>query len=103
MPARRLNRLVLVIAEAMSCGRPVVISDAGGAREIGEPERTCVAHPPGNVEALARQLERLINDAALRARLGAAAAVAVRSRFSRRQMGDALHAMYLETSHGRAG
>ena len=93
----------LVIAEAMSCGRPVVISDAGGAREIGEPERTCVAHPPGNVEALARQLERLINDAALRARLGAAAAVAVRSRFSRRQMGDALHAMYLETSHGRAG
>ena len=64
----------LVIAEAMSCGRPVVISDAGGAREIGDPEQTCVAHPPGDVEALARQMERLVNDAALRARLGAAAA-----------------------------
>ncbi len=62
----------LVIAEAMSCGRPVVISDAGGAREIGEPEQTCVAHPPGDVEALARQMERLINDSALRSRLGAA-------------------------------
>jgi len=93
----------LVIAEAMSCGRSVVISEAGGAREIGDPELTCVAHPPGDVQALARQMERLVNDAALRARLGAAAAVAVRRRFSRQQMGDALHAIYQGMSDGRAG
>ena len=93
----------LVIAEAMSCGRSVVISDAGGAREIGEPGADVRCASSGDVQALARQMERLVNDAALRARLGAAAAVAVRQRFSRQQMGDALHAIYQGMSDGRAG
>src|SRR5204863_9003318 len=36
----------LVIAEAMACGRPVVVSQAGGAAEIAQ--AGAVFHEPGN-------------------------------------------------------
>ena len=58
----------LVIAEAMACGRPVVVSDAGGAAEIAGAGALRV--PPGDAEALAGALLRLAGGAELRARLG---------------------------------
>lgn len=69
----------LVIAEGLACGRPVVVSAAGGAAELVEDGRDALAFPPGNAPALARALERLSSDPSLRARLGSAArATAVR-------------------------
>jgi glycosyltransferase involved in cell wall biosynthesis len=84
----------LSIAEAMACERAVIISDAGGAREVGQAERTCLAHPPGDVLALARQLSRLIDDATLRTRLGRAAADFVRRRFTPERLGESLRSVY---------
>jgi glycosyltransferase involved in cell wall biosynthesis len=84
----------LSIAEGLACGRAVVMSDAGGAREVGIPEQTCLAFPPGDSSALASQIARLLDDAGLRQRLGTAAAEDVRARFSHRQMGRALLAAY---------
>jgi glycosyltransferase involved in cell wall biosynthesis len=86
----------LAIAEAMACQRAVVLSDAGGAREIGEPERTCLSHAPGDVEALTRQISRLLNDATMRDRLALAANVVVRERFTRARLAQSLGRLYQE-------
>jgi glycosyltransferase involved in cell wall biosynthesis len=84
----------LSIAEGLACGRAVVMSDAGGAREVGIPDRTCLACAPGDPAALASQIARLLDDAELRRRLGTAAVEDVRTRFSHRQMGRSLMAAY---------
>ncbi|HEX9365360.1 MAG TPA: glycosyltransferase, partial [Vicinamibacterales bacterium] len=63
----------LVIAEGMATGRAVIVSAAGGAEELVTDGVDALTHTPGDVESLARCIERLAGDAALRARLGAAA------------------------------
>jgi glycosyltransferase involved in cell wall biosynthesis len=61
----------IAFVEALHAGLPVVASDAGGALEIVTAE--CgVLVPAGNVGALRDTLAALIQDAARRARLGAA-------------------------------
>jgi glycosyltransferase involved in cell wall biosynthesis len=61
----------VVFAEAMLAGRPVVTADMGGAPEIvSEDCGRLVAR--GDTAALTRVLAELIDDAPLRARLGAA-------------------------------
>src|SRR5439155_15843587 len=66
----------LVIAEAMACGRPVVVSNSGGVAELVRPEHDAPSCPSGDARELRRQLERLIRNAGLRRRLGPAAAPA---------------------------
>jgi glycosyltransferase involved in cell wall biosynthesis len=63
----------LVIAEGMATGRAVIVSAAGGAEELVRDGVDALTHQPGNVEGLARCIERLAGDSALRARLSAAA------------------------------
>ena len=82
----------LVIAEAMACGRPIVVSRAGGAAEIAQ--AGALFHRPGDAADLAARLSELIGDAALRASLGAAGHQAAQRLFSRRSMGDALVSIY---------
>jgi glycosyltransferase involved in cell wall biosynthesis len=84
----------LVVAEAMACGRAVIVSDAGGAREIGQPEHSVITHRPADVADLTAQISRLAADAPLRSRLGESAASAVRRDFSTQRMGRTLHAIY---------
>lgn len=60
----------LTIAEAMSCGRAVVVSAAGGAAELFTDGVDAVGHPPGDVNALAIAIRRLAADATERERLG---------------------------------
>jgi len=71
----------LVIAEAMACGRAVVISRAGGAAELVADGVDAIATPPGDAGALAAALDRCAAEPALRARLGAAARVTALRRF----------------------
>lgn len=69
--------------EAMSCGKPVVASDLPtGVRTVNKGGVTGALVPPGNADALAEALNRLLGDAALRARLGAAARDRVEQEFS---------------------
>jgi glycosyltransferase involved in cell wall biosynthesis len=69
----------LVVNEALNRGVPVIATDAVGAVAGGlvEHERTGLVVPAGDAEALAGALRRLHDDAALRARLGAAGKAAV--------------------------
>jgi glycosyltransferase involved in cell wall biosynthesis len=62
----------LVAAEAMAAGKPVVASAVGGLAEVVEDRITGIHVPPGDVPALRSALERIVADAPLRARLGAA-------------------------------
>jgi len=55
--------------EAMAMGRALVASDVGGHREIIRHGRVGLLFPPGNVAALADQLELLLVDEHLRQKL----------------------------------
>jgi glycosyltransferase involved in cell wall biosynthesis len=84
----------LVIAEAMACGRAVVISEAGGAAEIVTPGEDALVHAPGSVSALAERMGELARDPALRTALGARAAQSARRRFARARLADELMPIY---------
>jgi glycosyltransferase involved in cell wall biosynthesis len=84
----------LVIAEGMACGRAVVASAAGGAREIVEPGVTAVTHDPGDVGGLADALRALATDAAARARLGVAARSFAEQAFGRDRLTSDLLRVY---------
>jgi glycosyltransferase involved in cell wall biosynthesis len=62
----------VVCAEAMAHGRPVVASAVGGLLDLVVHEETGLLVPPGDVGALRTALQRLLGDAELRRRLGAA-------------------------------
>jgi glycosyltransferase involved in cell wall biosynthesis len=63
----------LVALEAAAAGKPIVASDIGGLRDIVADGETGFLVPPEDREALAGAMQRLIGDAELRGRLGAAA------------------------------
>ena len=59
--------------EAAACGCAVVATDIGGFRERFTDQVTALLSPPGNPEALARNVLRLLEDDDRRVRLAAAA------------------------------
>ena len=58
------------VIEAMSAGVPVIASATGGLPSLVTHERTGLLVPPGDVDHLAGALNRLIQSAAVRKRLG---------------------------------
>ncbi|MER5933296.1 glycosyltransferase family 4 protein [Streptomyces sp. NPDC002054] len=73
----------LPAAEAMATGTPLVATTGGAIPEVAGPDgETCLAVPPGDADALAAALGRLLGDGELRARLGAAGRDRVLSRFT---------------------
>jgi glycosyltransferase involved in cell wall biosynthesis len=71
-PAQHEAGVANVFIEAMACGIPVVASHAGGGAEAVLPGETGLLVPPLSVDAVTEALDRLLGDAALRARMGAA-------------------------------
>jgi glycosyltransferase involved in cell wall biosynthesis len=59
----------IVFIEALAAGLPVVTTAMGGPKEIID-ESCGIVAPPGNAEQVAASLERLIDSADLRVRLG---------------------------------
>ena len=59
--------------EAAATGLPLVLSDIRGCREVGRHEQEALLVPAGDAGALTAAVERLLDDPALRQRLGAAA------------------------------
>ncbi|MFK8909530.1 glycosyltransferase family 4 protein [Streptomyces sp. YS-3] len=73
----------LPAAEAMATGTPLVATTGGAIPEVAGPDgETCLAVPPGDPQALAAALVRLLGDPRLRARLGAAGRQRVLDRFT---------------------
>jgi glycosyltransferase involved in cell wall biosynthesis len=79
--ASRSEGAPLSILEAMAAGLPVVASDVGGVAELVADGETGVLVPAGEPDALARALARLLDDGALRERMGAAGRARAHARF----------------------
>jgi glycosyltransferase involved in cell wall biosynthesis len=84
----------LVIAEAMACGRAVVVSAAGGASELIRPGVDALAYPTGDVPALADCIRRLASSPLERARLGGEARRSAEQRFDRRRLATEILSTY---------
>ncbi len=83
------------VLEAMSAGLPIVASGVGGMLELIDDHRTGLLVPPGDPNALARGICRLMADQPLGTRLGEAASHEVRGRYSFDRMTAAFEALYL--------
>jgi glycosyltransferase involved in cell wall biosynthesis len=64
----------IVALEAAAAGKPIVASDIGGLRDIVADDETGLLVAAGDRPALRAALARMISDAAMRERMGAAAA-----------------------------
>jgi glycosyltransferase involved in cell wall biosynthesis len=84
----------MVIAEGMACAKPVIVSQAGGAAELFTNGENALAHNPGDVTALSRQILRLAGDPAMRARLSSAGRQSAERRYSRERLAKELIAVY---------
>jgi glycosyltransferase involved in cell wall biosynthesis len=96
VPSRREGYGV-VAREAMAHGRPVVATAVGGLVDAIADGATGLLVPPRDVEALRASVDRLLADASLRARLGAAARAAAVEQFSAAAGGDALARAYRDS------
>jgi glycosyltransferase involved in cell wall biosynthesis len=77
----------LAALESMSLGKPMVMSNVGGATELVTHGEQGFIYQPGDIEALTTHLQSL-TDRPLRERLGRAAALRVRERFTVQAMTD---------------
>jgi glycosyltransferase involved in cell wall biosynthesis len=75
-----------IVAEAMACGTPVVAASGGGVVELIDHGCTGLIVPPRQPAKLAEAILQLLQEPALCARMGAAAAGAARRHFDSRDM-----------------
>jgi len=71
-PATGRESFGIVLLEAMSAGAPIICSDIHGYRGVVRRERDGILVEPGNADALATSIRRLIDDPQLRAQLSRA-------------------------------
>lgn len=83
-----------VILEGMLLGKPVVASAAGGVPELIRDGETGFLTPPGDATGLADRLIPLLQDPALRERIGRSAQAWARRQFGLQQHVAALSAIY---------
>ena len=85
----------LPAVEAMACGTPLVATTAGALPEVVGPDGVTALHvPPGDPEALAAAVGRLLDDPGLAARLGAAGRQRVVEHFTWRAVAEQTVAWY---------
>jgi glycosyltransferase involved in cell wall biosynthesis len=81
--------------EAMACATPLVATTAGALPEVVGPDGVAALHvPPGDPEALAAAVGRILDDPELAARLGAAGRQRVLDRFTWRAVAEQTVAWY---------
>ncbi|MFZ9702847.1 MAG: glycosyltransferase family 4 protein [Candidatus Limnocylindrus sp.] len=71
-PATGRESFGIVLLEAMSAGAPIICSDIHGYRGVVRRDRDGLLVEPGNADALAASMHRLIDDPQLRAKLSRA-------------------------------
>ncbi len=84
----------LPAAEAMACAAPVVATTAGAFPEVIEDGVSGLLVPPGDAATLAAAVERLLDDAKLRQRLGMEGRRRIAERFSWRATAEQTLALY---------
>jgi glycosyltransferase involved in cell wall biosynthesis len=92
--ASRREGLPLSLLEAAACGRPMIATDVPGCREIALPDVNALLVPADDPAALAAAMRRAANDPELRRNLAAGSRPLVEARFSSRQIGQEIVALY---------
>lgn len=90
----RIEPFGIVALEAMSCATPVLASRVDGLQEIVGDETSGVLVAPGDLDALASQLGRLLGDAALRQKLGACARESVLHQYTWSRVAEQVEQVY---------
>jgi glycosyltransferase involved in cell wall biosynthesis len=103
MPSRFPETFGLAGVEAMAAGAPVIASDLGGVREWLRPEDNGIAVPSGDVDALARANDRLVDDGELARAMGRRARATHQERFLPEHHVGRLHALFLRLAGGAGG
>lgn len=101
LPSYAHEGIPQIILQAQATGRAVVGTTVGGIPEVVEDDVTGLLVPPRNPEALAEKISALLNDAALRERLGTASRAQMEKHYGVDSMGERLLALYEEVSHRR--
>ncbi|MFQ5692675.1 MAG: glycosyltransferase, partial [Nitrospinota bacterium] len=83
-----------VIPQAFAMGKPVVATRAGGVHEVVTPGRTGLLVPPGDADALARGMLRLLEDSGLALKMGEEGRRFARRELSIEKMVDETEAVY---------
>ncbi|MEA3347881.1 MAG: glycosyltransferase, partial [Pseudomonadota bacterium] len=81
LPTRYREGIPVALLEGAACGKPLVATDMPGCREIVHSGKNGFLVPPGNEIALARAMEKLLLDPALRQSFGLYGRELVESRF----------------------
>ncbi len=76
----------VALIEAMAAARPIVSTRVGGVPDVVADQTTGLLVPLGDPQALADAVRRVLDDAALAARLGAAARAAVEARYDAQRL-----------------
>jgi glycosyltransferase involved in cell wall biosynthesis len=92
----------IALLEAMAASKAVVATDVGEAPFIVEDGVDGLLVKPKDVDGMTAALRRLIDDAALRERMGTAAARKVNERFTVERMTRTYEQLYLDMLQGRA-
>ncbi len=92
--AGRVEGLGMVLLEAAATGVPVVASRVGGIAEGVMDGRTGFLVPERDVEALSRRMGDLLEDPAMRLRMGGQARAFVERQFDLRRQGEKLESFY---------
>ena len=90
----RLEAFGIVALEAMSTGKPVIVADIPGVREIIEDGRDGLLADPVNPRDLAEKIRRLLSDPEVRQTMGARGRERVLESFSIERVTDRIEAVY---------
>ncbi|THI90760.1 MAG: glycosyltransferase, partial [Nitrospira sp. CG24A] len=89
------------LVEAMAAGLPVIASRVGGIPAVISHEQTGLLVPPGNADALADAIRRLLDQPDLARQLGLAAGHSVDSRYGSRSMVRVVESIFAEALSAR--
>ena len=96
----RWEGLPLAVIEAMMSGLPVVATRVGGVPELVAEHETGLLVPPGDPEALAAALRRMLDEPSLAYRLGQAGRRRALARFTESRMLAEMDAVYARVLGG---
>jgi len=102
LPSYREGTPVTVL-EAMAMGLPVVATDVPGCREAVVAGETGFLVPPRNVDELVQAIRKLVEDPALRRRMGQAGRARAVQRFAIERITAQYLDLYAELLRGHAG